>query len=81
MIKPICFDGALESKFHLYDKADFFAGANKQAAVFVEPFTPGVALTTFPFLSTSIFTTTLPYSLQSCLYPFPLLIRFRPFKP
>jgi hypothetical protein len=61
--------------------ADFFAGAIKHGAVLVEPFTPGVALTTLPFLSTSIFTTTFPYSLQSCLNPCPEFFKVLPFKP
>ena len=42
-----------------------FAAFFKQGAVFVLPFTPGIALTTFPFFATVIRTTTTPSSWQS----------------
>ena len=55
---PICLVGALLSDDHFVFRAASFAWDNKQSEVFVDPLTPGVALITLPFTSTSILTTT-----------------------
>ena len=62
---PLCLFGALGSALNFVFNAAILAGSIKHFAVFVDPLPPGVALITFPVVSTSIVTTTIPSSLHS----------------
>jgi hypothetical protein len=62
VIVPFCSSGASEEGLNLADMAALRAISSKFGFDVVEPFTPGFALITFPFLSTVISTTTFPSS-------------------